>query len=69
MEARRQSSMMWLIFLLNGMETWISNASNCGGVLRCVRYVISKPKTLTHVFALLVVEQTLIDDGMAKQTP
>lgn len=62
MEARRQSSMMWWIFLLNGTETSISNASSCGGVLRCVRYVILKPKTLTHVFALLVVEQTLIDE-------
>jgi hypothetical protein len=64
MEARRQSSMMWSIFLLNGTETSISNASSCGGVLRCVRYVILKPKTLTHV---LVVERTLIDDGMANK--
>lgn len=57
MEARRQSSMMRSIFLLDGMETSILNASSCGGVLRSVRYVILKPKTLTHVFALLVVEQ------------
>lgn len=49
--------MMWSIFLLDGMETSILNASNCGGVLRFVRYVILKPKTLTHVFALPVVEQ------------
>lgn len=57
MDARRQSSMMWSIFLLDGMETSILNASSCGGVLRPVRYVTLKPKMLTHVSALLVVEQ------------
>ena len=57
METGRRSSMMWSISLLNGMETSILNASSYGGVLRYVRYVISKPKTLTHVFVLLVVEQ------------
>ena len=57
MDAERQSSMMWSIFPLDVMETSILNASSCGGGLRCVRYVILKPKTLTHVFALLVVEQ------------
>lgn len=57
MEARRQSSTMWSIFLLKAMETSILNTSSCGGVLRSVRYVILKPKTFTHVFAFLVVEQ------------
>jgi hypothetical protein len=57
MDVRRQSSMMWSIFLLDVVETSILNASSCGGVLRSVRYVILNPKTLTHVFALLVVEQ------------
>ena len=54
---RKQSLMMWSISLLEGMETSISNASSCGGELRSARYVILKPKTLTHVFAFLVVEQ------------
>jgi len=53
METRRQSLMMSLIFLLDGMETSILNASSCGGVLRSVRYVILKPKTLTHVLLSL----------------
>lgn len=44
MEARKRSLMMWSIFLLDLMGTSILNASSCGGVLRFVRYVISKKK-------------------------
>ncbi len=58
MDTGKQSSTMWSTFLLDLMGTSTLNASSCGGVLRSARYVILKPKTLTHVlFTLLVMKQ------------